>query len=113
MRNVLILLAGLASAGAALAQVDPTHLMITGIGNANAKPGDFVVTNQTESSNTSGTSTGETTTLEKFVVTGSLLGHEAKASKAPTKHQAAPPASASAAPGRDGSAAGQSAGPRA
>lgn len=80
MRNVLILLAGLASAGAALAQVDPTHVMITGIGNSNAKPGDFVVTNQTESSNPS---TSETTTLEKFVVTGSLLGHDGQATKAP------------------------------
>jgi hypothetical protein len=76
MKRILTALAGLATAGAAFAQVDPTHLMITGLGNANAKPGDVIVTNQTAPA---GSSSTDLTTLEKFVVTGSLLSHDRKA----------------------------------
>ncbi len=98
MKKIIAAIAGLATAGAALAQVDTTHLMITGIGNANAKPGAVIVTNQTAPANASST---DTTTLEKFVVTGSLLGHDKKgqkpsaleATKAPGPEGPAAPAS--------------------
>ncbi len=76
MKKVITALAGLATAGAAFTQVDPTHLMIIGLGNANAKPGDVIVTNQTAPASSS---SPDLTTLEKFVVTGSLIGHDQKA----------------------------------
>ncbi len=76
MKKIITAIAGLATAGAALAQVDTSRLMIVGIGNANAKPGAMIVTNQTAPANSAST---DTTTLEKFVVTGSLLGHDKKA----------------------------------
>jgi hypothetical protein len=97
MKKIITAIAGLATAGAALAQVDPTRLMIIGVGNANAKPGDVIVTNQTATASSTST---DLTTLEKFVVTGSLLGHEknvqissgADASKAPGPGASAAPA---------------------
>jgi hypothetical protein len=92
MKSALIILAGLATAGSALAQVDPTHLMIVGVGNANAKPGDVIVTNQTASPNSS---SADTTTLEKFVVTGSLLGHDRKGAAVAGSSGAPAPASTS------------------
>jgi hypothetical protein len=109
MKNVLIALAGLAAASAALAQVDPTRVMITGIGNTNAKPGDFVVTNQTESSSSS---TSDTTTLEKFVVTGSLLGHERKTLTAPSGDKKVLTSLASKSPVRGLPSSAQAAAPR-
>jgi hypothetical protein len=80
MKKIITAIAGLATAGAALAQVDTTRLMIIGVGNANAKPGAVIVTNQTAPANATSTDTS-TTTLEKFVVTGSLLGHDKKGQK--------------------------------
>lgn len=104
MKKIIAAFAGLATAGAALAQVDTTHLMIVGIGNANAKPGDVIVTNQTAAASSTST---DLTTLEKFVVTGSLLGHDKKAQESAgveaTKAPASPvkaPAAASPAPVR-------------
>jgi hypothetical protein len=77
MKKIITALAGLATAGAAFAQVDPTQPMVVGVGNSNAKPGEVIVTHQTAPAASS--SSTETTTLEKFVVTGSLLGHGRKA----------------------------------
>ena len=68
MKNIIALLAGLALAGAAAAQVNPTHAMLTGRGNVDATPGRIIVTNQTAE-------TTESIKLDKFVVTGSLLKH--------------------------------------
>ena len=81
MKTLIITLAGLATAGAAFAAVDPTQPMVTGRGNVSARPAQLIVTNQT--STTAPTATpdkakaDETISLEKFQVTGSLLPHAA------------------------------------
>lgn len=76
MRKLIITIAGLASAGAALAQVDTTRPMLTGHGNVVIRPQRVIVANQTA------TASGDTAvTLEKFVVTGSLIKAPAKAAK--------------------------------
>ena len=72
MKNILVLIAGLAVAGAALAQVDPSRPMITGRGNVSVQPAKVIITNQT------GAKSEEMVKLEKFVVTGSLLPAPAK-----------------------------------
>lgn len=72
MKNLLVLIAGLAAAGAALAQVDPTRPMVTGHGNVERNPAKIIVTNQT------GAKPEEAVKLEKFLVTGSLLPAPAK-----------------------------------
>ena len=83
MKNMLLTLAGLASTSVALAQVDTTRPMVTGHGNVNAHPQTVIVTNQTAPS------PGDAPmTLEKFVVTGSLI----KAPAAPAKAKQRPPA---------------------
>lgn len=77
MKKIFLTLAGLASAGAALAQVDTTRPMVTGRGNVEARPQTVIVTNQTAPA-----SGDATLTLEKFVVTGSLIKSPAAPSKA-------------------------------
>lgn len=72
MKPLLVLLAGLAIASAAIAQVDPRRPMITGRGNTAARPGQIVVSNQTKPN------TPAVVALEKFEVTGSLLRPAAK-----------------------------------
>jgi hypothetical protein len=67
MKKLIVTIAVLAMAGAAVAQVDPTRPMVTGRGNVNSRPGKVIVTNQT------GSKVDEPRTLEKFVVTGTLL----------------------------------------
>ena len=83
MKTLIITLAGLASAGAAFASVDPTRPMVTGRGNVTARPAQVIVTNQT--STTPATpdkaKADETISLEKFQVTGSLLPHAAAPKK--------------------------------
>jgi len=78
MKKKLAVIAGLALAGAAFAQVDTTRPMVTGRGNVDARPGRVIVTNQTAQP-----ASDDALKLEKFVVTGSLLPH--KAAKAPAK----------------------------
>lgn len=68
MKKILITFAGLALAGAAVAQVNPTRPMLTGHGNAAIQPAKIMVTNQTDPKGE------ESIKLEKFIVTGSLLG---------------------------------------
>ena len=75
MKTLIIALAGLASAGAAFASVDPTRPMVTGHGNVTARPAQVIVTNQTNPA--PATKADETVSLEKFQVTGSLLPHAA------------------------------------
>jgi hypothetical protein len=72
MKKILAIVAGLAIAGAALAQVDTKRPMVTGKGNVDARPGKVMVTNQTAAPS------DDTIKLEKFVVTGSLLPKAAK-----------------------------------
>ncbi len=82
MKTLLVTIAGLATAGAALAQVDPTRPMVTGHGNVAARPQKVMVTNQTSAiSQIAASSSDQTLTLEKFVVTGSLIHRPAKAAK--------------------------------
>ncbi|MGA2018649.1 MAG: hypothetical protein ABSH26_17040 [Opitutaceae bacterium] len=82
MKTLLVAIAGLATAGAALAQVDTTRPMVTGHGNVAARPQKVIVTNQTPTaSQVAATSSDQTLTLEKFVVTGSLIQRPAKAAK--------------------------------
>jgi hypothetical protein len=69
MKKILAIIAGLAFAGAALAQVDTTRPMVTGHGNVNAQPRKVIVTNQTAAPS------DDALKLDKFVVTGSLLKH--------------------------------------
>jgi hypothetical protein len=76
MKNALVTLAGLAMAGAAFAQVDTTRPMVTGHGNVGAHPQRVVVTNQTATG-----ANDQTLTLEKFVVTGSLIQKPANTAK--------------------------------
>jgi hypothetical protein len=70
MKKILVTIAGLALAGAALAQVDPTRPMVTGHGNVSGRPGKVILTNQTAAT------PEETVKLDKFVVTGSLMNHQ-------------------------------------
>ncbi|HUL54076.1 MAG TPA: hypothetical protein VLT83_11770 [Opitutaceae bacterium] len=65
MKNILAIIAALALAGVALAQVDPTRPMVTGHGNVSGRPGRVIPTYQTAKP-------GEVQ-LERFIVTGSLL----------------------------------------
>lgn len=81
MKTLIITLAGLASAGAALAQVDPTRPMVTGRGNVSMHPQKLIVTNQTS---TAPATSEAPVKLEKFQVTGSLLP-KAAATPAPKK----------------------------
>lgn len=83
MKKILVTFAGLAMAGAALAQVDPTRPMITGRGNVSARPDAVIVTNQTSTTTTTTTTTKteEPVQLDKFQVTGSLLPHAAAPKK--------------------------------
>ena len=76
MKNILAFIAGLALAGAAIAQVNPSQPMLTGHGNVNGRPGKIMVVHQTAGQS------GETVRLDKFVVTGSLMKHpDANAAK--------------------------------
>jgi hypothetical protein len=77
MKTLIITLAGLASAGAAFASVDPTRPMVTGRGNVTARPAQVIVTNQTSPTPATPAKADETISLEKFQVTGSLLPHVA------------------------------------
>jgi hypothetical protein len=83
MKTILVTFAGLAMAGAALAQVDPTRPMITGRGNVSARPAQVIVTNQTNPA--APAKPDDTVQLDKFQVTGSLLPHAATAAPAPKK----------------------------
>lgn len=76
MKTLIIALAGLASAGAAFASVDPTRPMVTGRGNVSARPAQVIVTNQTTPAPAAKPS-DDTVQLDKFQVTGSLLPHSA------------------------------------
>ena len=69
MKKILAIIAGLALAGAAFAEVNPTRPMVTGHGNVSGRPGKVIQTNQTA------TTAPETVKLDKFVVTGSLMKH--------------------------------------
>ena len=71
MKKLLVTIAGLAIAGAAFAQVNPTRPMVTGHGNVDLLPGKVIITNQTNNK------ADEPLKLEKFLVTGSLLMHPA------------------------------------
>jgi hypothetical protein len=77
MKKLTAIIAGLALAGAAFASVDPTRPMVTGRGNVAARPGKAIVTNATDKDQ----SAGETTKLEKFEVTGSLMKNAQSAKK--------------------------------
>jgi hypothetical protein len=79
MKTSLITLAGLAIASAAFADVDPSNPMIIGFGNTRSRPGAVVMTNQTAPATPI---PGEPTTLDKFFVTGSLIGRAPKAASA-------------------------------
>jgi hypothetical protein len=70
MRRIFATIAGLAIATAAQAQVDTTRPMLTGHGNVEARPNKAIVTNQTAVN-----PNDQAVTLEKFVVTGSLIHH--------------------------------------
>jgi len=76
MKRLFVTIAVLAMAGAATAQVDTTRPMLTGHGNASARPQKTIVTNQTAAE-----SGGQALTLDKFVVTGSLIQGPAKKAK--------------------------------
>jgi hypothetical protein len=75
MKTLIITLAGLAMAGAALAQVDPTRPMLTGRGNVSTRPAQLIVTNQTSPAIPA--KADQPVQLDKFQVTGSLLPHAA------------------------------------
>ncbi len=67
MKKLIAMIAGLALAGAALAEVNPTKPMLTGRGNVTVRPSQVIVTNQTADKPDEGIN------LDKFVVTGSLI----------------------------------------
>ncbi len=67
MKKILAIIAGLALAGAAFAQVNPSQPMLTGHGTVDGRPGKIIVVHQTAGQ------AGETVRLDKFVVTGSLI----------------------------------------
>jgi hypothetical protein len=74
MKTLVIIIAGLAMTGAAMAQVDPTRPMVTGRGNVAARPQKVIVTNQTATASQAAASQNEKAlVLEKYVVTGSLI----------------------------------------
>jgi len=84
MKKLIVIIAGLALASAAAAQVDPTRPMLTGRGNVNARPVNLIVTNETPANAPIATTTTTTTTtaksddtveMSRFQVTGSLLPH--------------------------------------
>ncbi len=77
MKTLIIALAGLATAGAAFAAVDPTRAMVTGRGNVSTQPAPLIVTNQTSPTPATPAKADDTISLEKFQVTGSLLPHAA------------------------------------
>ncbi len=77
MKNKLLLLAALALAGTAFAQVNPAQPMVTGKGNVTVRPAKVIVTNQTATA----AKADDTVNLDKIVVTGSLMKHPAKAAK--------------------------------
>ena len=77
MKTLIITLAGLATAGAAFAQVDPTRPMLTGRGNVSTRPAQVIVTHQTSPAAPEQARSDDTVKLEKFNVTGSLLPHAA------------------------------------
>lgn len=78
MKNKILLLAGLALAGTAFAQVNPAQPMMTGKGNVAVRPVQVIVTNQTAPA---AKPDDPTMNLDKLVVTGSLLKHPAKTAK--------------------------------
>jgi hypothetical protein len=79
MKKLLATIAGLAMASAALAQVDTSLPMVTGRGNVSTHPQKVIVTNQTATPAATPAAPAATTsdegalTLEKFVVTGTLM----------------------------------------
>ena len=77
MKNTIVLIAGLALASAAAAQVDPTRPMLTGHGNVNARPAKAIVTNATpdKAAATAAANADQPVELGRFEVTGSLLPH--------------------------------------
>jgi len=77
MKNTIVLIAGLALACAAAAQVDPTRPMLTGRGNVNARPDKSIVTNATSDTTTTppAAKSDQPVELVRFEVTGSLLPH--------------------------------------
>jgi len=77
MKTLIITLAGLATAGAAFASVDPTRPMLTGRGNVSARPAQVIVTHQTSPAAPAQAKSDEPVKLDKFQVTGSLLPHAA------------------------------------
>lgn len=79
MKKILILVAGLAFAGAAFASVDPSRPMVTGRGNVDVRPARVIKTNQTATATPAATE--DTINLDKLVVTGSLLKAPAKAKR--------------------------------
>lgn len=80
MKNKIVLLAALALAGTAFAQVNPAQPMVTGKGNVAVRPAKVIVTNQTAPAAPAAKS-DDAINLDKLVVTGSLLKHPAKAAK--------------------------------
>lgn len=83
MKKLIVIIAGLALAGTAAAQVDPTRPMLTGRGNVNARPVNLIVTNQTPATAPAATTpdqkkSEETVEMSRFQVTGSLLPHAAQ-----------------------------------
>jgi hypothetical protein len=91
MKKLIATIAGLAMAGAALAQVDTTLPMLTGRGNADGRPGKAIVTHQTApapAGQTTPAPADQATQLEKFVVTGSLIpmpANEARSGSPPSR----------------------------
>jgi len=88
MKTLIITLAGLATAGAAFAQVDTSRPMLTGRGNVSTRPASTIITNQTATQpagKPAAAASDQTVQLEKFQVTGSLLPHAATAAPAPKK----------------------------
>ena len=75
MKTLMIALAGLATAGAAFAQVDTSRPMLTGRGNVSTRPEQVIVTNQTSPAPADKAKADDTVKLDKFQVTGSLLPH--------------------------------------
>jgi hypothetical protein len=73
MKKLIVLIAGLALASAAVAQVDTTRPMLTGRGNVSVRPEKTIVTNQTAPA----PAAGNPVELAKFEVTGSLMKHPA------------------------------------
>jgi hypothetical protein len=71
MKHVIRLVAALALAGAAFAQVNPQRPMVTGRGNVDARPGKVAITNQTAAP--AAAPADDAVKLDKFEVTGSLL----------------------------------------